>query len=50
MVSAWAETCVGAEMQRAGIEKGSHAQIEVAVECFGVDPSKPELVLEHADA
>jgi hypothetical protein len=44
-VSAWPETRVGAEMRRAGIEKRfAPRKIEVAVERFEVNPSKPELV------
>ena len=44
-VSAWAETRVGAEMRRAGIEKRfAPRKIEVAVERFEVNLSKPELV------
>jgi hypothetical protein len=53
-VSAWAETRIGAEMRRAGIEKRfARRKVEVAVERFEVNPSKPELVRflnEHADA
>jgi hypothetical protein len=44
-VSAWAETRVGAEMRRAGIERRfAPRRIEIAVERFEVNPSKPELV------
>ena len=44
-VSAWAETRAGAEMRRAGIEKRfAPRKIEVAVERFEVNPSKPDLV------
>jgi hypothetical protein len=44
-VSAWAETRVGAEMRRAGIEKRfAPRKVEIAVARFEVNPSKPELV------
>jgi hypothetical protein len=44
-VSAWAETRIGAEMRRVGIEKRfAPRKIEVAVERFEVNPSKPEIV------
>ena len=52
-VSTWAETRVGGEMRRAGIEKRfAPRKIEIAVERFEVNPSKPELVRflnAHAD-
>jgi hypothetical protein len=54
VVRPWAVTRVGAGMRRAGVEKRfAPRKIEVAVECFEVNPSKPELVRflnEHADA
>jgi hypothetical protein len=41
----WAETCIGTEMRRTGIEKRfAPRKVEVAVERFEVNPSKPELV------
>jgi hypothetical protein len=44
-VSQWAETRIGAELRRAGIEKRfAPRKVEVAVERFAVNPSKPELV------
>jgi hypothetical protein len=44
-VNAWAETRVGAEMRRAGIEQRfAPRKIEVAVERFEVNLTKPELV------
>ena len=44
-VNEWAETRVGAEMRRAGIKKRfASRKIEVAVERFEVNPSKPQLV------
>jgi hypothetical protein len=53
-VNAWAETSRRREMRRAGIEKRfAPCKIEVAVERFEVNPSKPELVRflnEHYDA
>ena len=52
-LSEWAETRIGAEMRRAGIEKRfAPRKIEVAVERYEVNPTKPELVRflnEHAD-
>ena len=49
----WAETRIGAEMRRVGIEKRFAPQIAIAVERFEITPSKPELVRflnEHYDA
>lgn len=44
-MSEWAETRVGAEMRRAGIEKRfAPRKVEGAVERFEANPSKPELV------
>ena len=44
-VSAGAETRVGAEVRRAGIEKRfAPGKLEIAVERFEVNPSKPPLV------
>ena len=44
-MNAWAETRVGAEMRRAGIEQRfAPRKIEVAVERFEVNLTKPELV------
>jgi hypothetical protein len=52
-VSQWAVTRIGAEMRRAGIEKRfAPRKVDVAVERFEVNPSKPELVRflnEHAE-
>src|SRR5262249_52560218 len=51
-ISAWAETRVGAEMRRAGIERRyAPRKLEIPVERFEVSPNKPELVRflnEHA--
>jgi hypothetical protein len=44
-LSEWAETRIGAQMRRAGIEtRFSPRKVEISVERFEVNPTKPELV------